>query len=82
MARVLEHTYRDRHIKITVNQSGAEYLGIFQIDGVNVPPATARGAESRSEDAAFESAKRRAEEYIDAQGAGPAGSGETPRAPG
>jgi hypothetical protein len=70
MARVREHVYKDRHIRIIINQSGNEYLGVFEIEGMKLPPATATGPETHSEDAAFQSAKRKAEEYIDAHGAG------------
>jgi hypothetical protein len=69
MASVREHVYKDKHIRITINQSGNEYLGVFEIEGMKPPPATATGPETHSEDAAFQSAKRKAEDYIDGQGA-------------
>jgi hypothetical protein len=68
MADVKEFVYRDKHVTVTVNQDAGKYIGVVDIEGMTVAPANKMGAASASPDAAFESAKRRAEELIDAAG--------------
>ena len=67
MADVREFVYRDKHVTITVNQDAGKYVGVAKIEGMTTGDNN-MGAASTSEDAAFESAKRRAEELIDAAG--------------
>jgi hypothetical protein len=66
MADVKEFVYKDTHVTITVNQDAGKYVGVAKIEGMT-PAPNQMGAASTSPDAAFESAKRRAEELIDAQ---------------
>ena len=68
MADVKEFVYKDRHVTITVNQDAGKYIGVATIEGMTQDAKKPMGAASTSPDAAFESAKRRAEEVIDAQG--------------
>jgi hypothetical protein len=67
MADVKEFVYRDKHVTVTVNQDAGKYVGVVKIEGMTLG-ANNMGAASTSPDAAFESAKRRAEELIDAAG--------------
>lgn len=66
MADVREFVYKDRHVTVTVNQDAGKYVGVANIEGMT-GTANNMGAASTSADAAFESAKRRAEELIDGQ---------------
>jgi hypothetical protein len=66
MADVKEFVYKDKHVTVTVNQDAGKYVGVASIEGMPTG-ANNMGAASNSPDAAFESAKRRAEELIDAQ---------------
>ena len=67
MADVKEFVYKDKHVTVTVNQDAGKYIGVAKIEGMTTG-ANNMGAASTSPDAAFESAKRRAEELIDAAG--------------
>ena len=61
-----EHQYKGRRIHIAVSKNGPSYVAAFDIDGIKVAPAM-RNVTSTSEAGAAASAKRRAEELIDAQ---------------
>jgi hypothetical protein len=68
MADIQEFIYKGKKVRMRVNQSGAEYIGEFDIEGMNLSPAAAKCPDAKSAKGAFDSCKRKAEELIDAQG--------------
>ena len=68
MADIQEYVYKGRKVRMTVNQSGAEYIGEVHIEGMKLSPAMGTCPDATSAKGAFESCKRKAEELIDAQG--------------
>ena len=65
MADVRTFDYKGRKVEVTVNRNGAHYVGMIEIEGMKLSEHQKLGAEGSSEDAAFRSCQRKAEELID-----------------
>jgi hypothetical protein len=66
MAEIRKFIYKDKHVHVTINQDGSNYVGIVDIDGMTLG-ADKVSAQATSADGAFALCKRRAEEMIDGQ---------------
>lgn len=67
MALVRDFEHAGRKFKVSVNKSGAHFVGVVDIPGVPIT-TSARQVEAASEDGALRAAKARAEELIDRAG--------------
>lgn len=65
MADVRTFDYKGKKVDVTINKNGASYVGMIEIEGKKLSGQQKLGAAEPSEDAAFRSCQRKAEELID-----------------